>query len=246
MENTLTDPAFWLRTMMGAIKGGTGAIETDCAWTASADYQTANLFFPDAQSVYHLMVFPNFGPSDLAMIEGEFPDSRYFSVQTYDENFSPIAGLKDLEVVPSEGVNSFARKSPLQIRDGRFKIVLSKDGNRGFPNELPINVGNFSSTTTGYVMMRMYGVDPLAKTNTNKLAKWGYKDPPTISLRTAGSLTPTTWDQGWKKMPLCPDTNAEIITKAVTTAVNVSKKWLLKRCCCAGCFCRCLPYISFA
>jgi hypothetical protein len=77
MRETLTDPAFWLKTMRSAIKGETpGAIQTDCAWTASADYQTANLFFPDAQSVYHLMLFPQFGPSDLAMIEGEFPDAR--------------------------------------------------------------------------------------------------------------------------------------------------------------------------
>jgi len=142
MKETMMDPAFWLRTMMGAVKGDTGAIKTDCAWTASADYQTANLFFPDAQSVYHLMLFPQFGPADLAMIEGEFPDARYvnppslppapppsplswqgkkcsishthpplppsrppryFSVQTYDDSFSPITGLQDREAEPYEG-----------------------------------------------------------------------------------------------------------------------------------------------
>lgn len=77
MKEAMLNPAFLVKTMVGAITGDTGAIEKDCAWTASADYQTANLFFPDAQSVYHLMVFPNFGPGDLAMIEGDFPDARY-------------------------------------------------------------------------------------------------------------------------------------------------------------------------
>jgi len=123
---------------------------------------------------------------------------------------------------PLPGVNSFARKSPLQIRDGRFKIVLSKDGKRGFPNELPVSIGNFSATSQGYVMFRLYGIDPLAKTTNANLAKWGYKNPPTISLRTAGSLTPATFDQGWKKLSLCPDSNAEIVAKAVNVAVDVS------------------------
>lgn len=42
-------------------------MKVDCAWTASASYKTANLFFPDAQSAYHVMFFPQFGPSDMAM-----------------------------------------------------------------------------------------------------------------------------------------------------------------------------------
>lgn len=41
--------------------------KTDCAWTASASYKTANLFFPDAQSIYHVMYFSQFGPTDMAM-----------------------------------------------------------------------------------------------------------------------------------------------------------------------------------
>lgn len=125
------------------------------------------------------------------------------------------------------GVNSFARKSPLQIRDGRFKIVLSKDGKRGFPNELPISIDNFNGNSQGYVMLRLYGVDPLAKNSNPKLAQWGYKDPPTISLRTAGSLTPATFDQDWKKLKQCPSSNAEIIAQAVNTAVQVSVPLLL-------------------
>lgn len=31
------------------------------------------------------------------------PPFRYFSVQTYDENFSPISGLQDREIKPYEG-----------------------------------------------------------------------------------------------------------------------------------------------
>ena len=70
-------------------------------------------------------------------------------------------------------------------------------------------------------MFRLYGVDPLAKQTNAKLAKWGFKNPPTISLRTAGSLTPATFDQGWKKLKQCPDSNAEIIAQMVNVAVEV-------------------------
>lgn len=45
-------------------------MQTDCAWTASASYKTANLFFPDAESIYHIMYFSDFGPADMAMYVG--------------------------------------------------------------------------------------------------------------------------------------------------------------------------------
>ncbi len=221
MSSNLGDPAWWVRTLMGAVQGKSAGMDLECAWTASADYKSANLFFPDSQSVYHLMFFPQFGPSDLALIEGEFPDSRYFSVQSYDETFSTVASLQDADVEAHEGINSFAKKTPLQIRDGKYKIVLSKDGKRGFPNELPMSVGNFSSNSLGFVIFRLYGVDPETKNKDAKLTKWGGKQPPTISLRTAGSLTPATFDQGWKTLEFCKDSNTEIANKAVNTAVNV-------------------------
>lgn len=135
------------RTHTHTLSLSSNSFETDCAWTASADPNTVNLFFPDQQAMYHVMYFSQFGPGDLAMIEGEFPDTRYFSVQTYDDSFSAVASLKDIDIEAYEGVNPFAKKTNLQIRDGRFKIFLSKDGKRGFPNELPMVMGNFSDTS---------------------------------------------------------------------------------------------------
>lgn len=130
-------------------------MQTDCAWTASASYKTANLFFPDAESIYHVMYFSQFGPQDMAMyvrpppphthasrdgvthetrrspskpsntrptttrIEGDFPDARYFSVQSYDDTFSPITSMRDFEIQPSVGANHFAKKATNQLRGGK-------------------------------------------------------------------------------------------------------------------------------
>lgn len=53
-----------------------------------------------------------------ARIEGEFPDARYFSIQAYDETFSPISVLRDYEIEPSLGVNHFQRKTATALRGG--------------------------------------------------------------------------------------------------------------------------------
>lgn len=171
-----------------------------------------------------------------ARIEGEFPDARYFSVQSYDDTFSPVASIRDFEVVPSIGSNHFAKKatnalrggkqsegseqskhaspplSPLCLcvavyhtraahpcmacshrtpQPGKYKIFVTKDGSRGLPNELPMSHSNFSDSSFGAIIFRLYGVDPLADTKKPALKTWGYKDPPTISLRSSGYVDKT-------------------------------------------------------
>ena len=86
-------------------------------------------------------------PSDKTQtrIEGEFPDARYFSVQAYDDTFSPINSLRDFEIEPAIGNNPFAKKPATQLTSGgRYKIFLTKDGRRGLPNEMAMANGNYS------------------------------------------------------------------------------------------------------
>lgn len=62
-------------------------------------------------------------PDTSKRIEGEFPDARYFSIQAYDETFSPINVLRDFEIEPSVGVNHFQRKAATQLRGGTSCLV---------------------------------------------------------------------------------------------------------------------------
>jgi hypothetical protein len=57
-------------------------------------------------------------PHAFVRIEGEFPDARYFSVQSYDETFSPITSMRDFEIEPYIGLNHFAKKPATQLTKG--------------------------------------------------------------------------------------------------------------------------------
>lgn len=248
---------------------------------------------------------PNTRPTT-TRIEGDFPDARYFSVQSYDDTFSPITSMRDFEIQPYVGANHFAKKAtnqlrggkgasihgcpflhmlcmnssflrsytcvdclsdplpPSRVRDrtsipwppsattGKYKIFVTKDGMRGLPNELKMSHSNFSEvrppgpahpfvhtlmsvtltrspplfllhtpmpvpahadttplpapvppihtqSSFGAIIFRLYGVDPLADAKNPELREWGYKNPPTISLRSSGyALLAFRIDEGGK------------------------------------------------
>lgn len=136
---------------------------------------------------------PAFAPNDLVMIEGTFPAARYFAYQTFDGNFSPVGFLRDAQIQPVTGErNPFAKGPKDDMKDAhskndvKYRIYLTKDGKRGFPNELAMAKSNFALGSLVIVVLRLYGVDSQAKFTHPELAPWGYVPPVQVSTKIMG------------------------------------------------------------
>jgi len=165
----------------------------DCQPSFRVWPQEINAGFPDQHSVAHFMVMPAFGPNDLVMIEGTFPSARYFAYQTYDGNFSPVGFLRDAQIQPVTGErNSFAKGPQDDMNDAhgtkdiKYRIYLTKDGKRGFPNELGVAKFNFALGSLVVVVLRLYGVDPRANVTHPELVPWGFVPPVQVSTKIMG------------------------------------------------------------
>ncbi len=168
------------------------AIALDCQPSFRIWPQEINAGFPDQHSVAHFMVLPAFGPNDLVMIEGTFPAARYFSFQTYDANSAPVAFVRDAQIVPlANKRNPFATPPPTGragggLEQAHYRIYLTKDGKRGFPNELAVAKSNFALGGLTIVVLRLYGVDPRADWSNRELAPWGFVPPVRVSAKIMG------------------------------------------------------------
>ncbi len=139
------------------------------------------------------MVMPAFAPNDLVMVEGTFPAARYFAYQTYDGNFSPVDFLRDAQIQPvMRERKSFAKgpqddmKDAHRTKDVKYRIYLTKDGKRGFPNELAMAKSNFALGSLVVVVLRLYGVDSQANMTHPELAPWGFVPPVQVSTKIMG------------------------------------------------------------
>eukprot|EP00624_Nannochloropsis_granulata_P006495 evm.model.NODE_48631_length_10584_cov_25.842876.2 len=174
------------------------------------------------------MVMPAFAPNDLVMVEGTFPAARYFAYQTYDGNFSPVDFLRDAQIQPvMRERKSFAKgpqddmKDAHRTKDVKYRIYLTKDGKRGFPNELAMAKSNFALGSLVVVVLRLYGVDSQANMTHPELAPWGFVPPVQVSTKIMGTFMPTAADIVWETYPQCPINNTLIVRDALTALTNL-------------------------
>lgn len=68
-------------------------------------------------------------------------------------------------------------------------IITDRRINRLTDSPSPLN----TQSSLSVIIFRMYGVDPLADTKDPTLKEWGYKAPPTISLKSSGCVQLLTY-----------------------------------------------------
>ena len=75
-----------------------------------------------------------------------------------------------------------------QPRTAFYRLYLTKDGRRGFPNELAATNRNFALRGSVVVLLRLYGIDPRADVSRPELEPWGYVPPARVSARVLGCV----------------------------------------------------------
>ena len=147
-----------------------------CAWQFMYNFNGSwNIEYPDTTSIYQGFEFQL--EDDMRIeITGEFPKVSYFSYQTYDlKNGINIDGIVDYEIVPYNNSNPYNTSQDSKL-SSYYKIVVSRNGNSGYQNEIKA----LNNSDSVILMLRFYGKDPIVKDNANEY--WGYTYPPRTFL----------------------------------------------------------------
>jgi hypothetical protein len=79
-----------------------------CGWALVSDADVTNVLYPDQAAMYWLAVIPNI-PDARLRIDGQYPNSRYFSYNVYDPLLRPVDAIADFQIAPTvAGSNPFA------------------------------------------------------------------------------------------------------------------------------------------
>ncbi len=84
----------------------TRTLAANCAWLLRSDADLLNIAYPDEGAIYWVAAIPAL-PGTRLRVEGEFPQARYFSFNTYDPALRPTDALTDYQIDASAGGNPF-------------------------------------------------------------------------------------------------------------------------------------------
>lgn len=97
----------------------TRSLAANCAWLLRSDPDLLNIAFPDEGATYWVAAVPAL-PGTRLRIEGEFPEARYFSFNTYDPALRPTDALTDYQIDPAEGGNPYR----VEAAKGRYVATI--------------------------------------------------------------------------------------------------------------------------
>ena len=78
-----------------------------CSWWVETSTQNSNVLYPDTAAAYWTMPF-RISDDSVLSLRGYFPDTRYFSIQVYDETGQPddsvgATGITDYQLMADPG-----------------------------------------------------------------------------------------------------------------------------------------------
>ena len=166
-----------------------------CAWPTAVnsatipEYNGFNNSNPDTASAYRLLFFTV--QSGLRItLSGQFPDSRYMTIEVYDSQGEPFttngvsSALADYQVAPDPGsINPWQHKAR---PGGKFTVALRTHVTPGEVNTLPLSPAGTTAGSAGVIFFRVY-----APSHGNR---WGVPAPH-VALTRNGLTT---------QLPACP------------------------------------------
>jgi hypothetical protein len=120
---------------------------------------THNVSNPDTSADYWIVVFKVRDGLRIT-VSGQFPDSRYFSLEVYDSRGLPFrengvgSALADYRIAPDSGsVNPWQHRAP---PGGRFTVTVRSDVTPDQVNTLPLAPAGTAAGTPGSLYVRVY------------------------------------------------------------------------------------------
>lgn len=131
-----------------------------CAWPVVTNAEQFNVAYPDTSATYWTTPF-QYQPGMTLTIEGEFPQSRFFSLNTYDSTFGAFtvsgaaSALVDYQIDPDAG-SANPWQAPPESGQSEQYTVVAQDQIPGSGNVVPIAPSGTAAGSLGYLIMRVY------------------------------------------------------------------------------------------
>lgn len=132
-----------------------------CSWWVETSTQNSNVLYPDTAAAYWTMPF-RISDDSVLTLRGYFPDTRYFSIQVYDETGQPddsvgATGITDYQLMADPGsTNPWKSGGSYPTEPQTYTLTLST------PAAKPSGITNWlsmppsSSGEIGWLMLRVY------------------------------------------------------------------------------------------
>ncbi len=132
-----------------------------CSWWVETSTQNSNIFYPDTSAAYWTMPF-TIEDTSVLTLRGYFPDTRYFSLQVYDQSgqLDPsmtATGYTDYQLTPDDGsVNPWSSEDPYPVDPQTYTLTVSSEAAKpdGVTNWL--SMPSPSTGSIGWLMFRVY------------------------------------------------------------------------------------------
>ncbi|MEU4233927.1 hypothetical protein AB0F17_57455 [Nonomuraea sp. NPDC026600] len=137
----------------------TPPVTPECAWGVKVSADTRNVFYPDSAATYWVLPF-TVQEGLRITLAGQYPDSRYASVQVYKEggglfeSNGVASSLTDHRIQPDAGsINPWQQQaSP----GGHYTLAVTADAAPGQVNTLPLAPSGTPEGAKGNIVYRVY------------------------------------------------------------------------------------------
>ena len=132
-----------------------------CSWWVETSTQNSNILYPDTSAAYWTMPF-TIDDTSVLTLRGYFPDTRYFSLQVYDETGQPdtsvgTTGITDYQLVPDEGsVNPWSSTNPYPSDPQTYTLTISSADAKPVDATNWLSMPAASTGRIGWLMLRVY------------------------------------------------------------------------------------------
>lgn len=132
----------------------------ECAWPVVTNAEQFNVAYPDTSATYWTAPF-QYEPGMTLTVQGEFPQARFFSLNTYDSTFGAFtvngapSALVDYQIDPDPGSANPWQDTPDGSQPEQFTVV-AQDQIPGTGNVVPIAPTGTPAGSLGYLIMRVY------------------------------------------------------------------------------------------
>ena len=132
-----------------------------CSWWVETSTQNSNILYPDTSAAYWTMPFAISDDAQLTL-RGYFPDTRYFSIQVYDESGQPdttvgATGITDYQLVPDAGsIKPWQTQDPYPADPQTYTLAISSANAKPADATNWLSMPSASTGKIGWLMLRVY------------------------------------------------------------------------------------------
>ena len=154
-----------------------------CAWQFMTDSHVRNVAFPDVNATYWVMPYV-LGTGDSLTLTGQYPEARYFSLNTYGTNLDTVDTLRDDQIRPDPGSsNPYVAGGPSSPGRTWQTTVVNREADHSRNEISGLPPAGVQRVPVGFIIIRIYVPDDPGSPN-------GSVALPSVTMHLGGATIP--------------------------------------------------------